>query len=147
MAEPQAFASERVVAAARAWIGTPYHHQASVRGVGSDCLGLVRGVWRDLRGDEPELPPAYTRDWAEALQRETLLEAASRHLIAVPDRELVPGAALVFRFARHLPAKHIAIATAPDRFIHAMEGAMVSEVALVPWWRRRIAGVFLFPQG
>lgn len=147
MADSQVMAPERVVAAARAWIGTPYHHQASMRGVGADCLGLVRGVWRDLLGNEPEKPPAYTPDWAEALRRETLLEAAARNLIAAPHGEVVPGAALVFRFARRLPAKHIGIATACDRFIHAIEGASVCEVALVPWWRRRIAGVFLFPEG
>ena len=35
-----------IVAEARAWIGTRYCHQASVKGVGCDCLGLVRGVWR-----------------------------------------------------------------------------------------------------
>ena len=43
----------RIVATARSWLGTPYHHQASLRGVGCDCLGLVRGVWRELYGDEP----------------------------------------------------------------------------------------------
>jgi hypothetical protein len=26
---------EAIVAAARSWLGTPYHHQASVKGVGS----------------------------------------------------------------------------------------------------------------
>lgn len=31
-----------IVAAARGWIGTPYLHQASLKGVGTDCLGLVR---------------------------------------------------------------------------------------------------------
>ena len=55
-----------IVAAARSWIGTPYRHQASLKGVGCDCLGLLRGVWRDVVGDEPERPPAYSRDWAEA---------------------------------------------------------------------------------
>jgi NlpC/P60 family putative phage cell wall peptidase len=39
---------ETIVAAARSWFGTPYHHQASVKGVGSDCLGLIRGIWREL---------------------------------------------------------------------------------------------------
>ena len=56
----------RIVALARAWLGTPYHHQASVRGVGADCVGLVRGIWRELYGSEAEALPAYTRDWAEA---------------------------------------------------------------------------------
>ena len=55
-----------IVAEARAWIGTPYRHQASLKGVGCDCLGLVRGVWRAVIGDEPERAPAYSRDWAEA---------------------------------------------------------------------------------
>ena len=33
-----------VVAAAREWLGTPFHHQARLRGVGVDCVGLVIGV-------------------------------------------------------------------------------------------------------
>lgn len=51
-----------VVTAARGWIGTPYRHQASVRGAGADCLGLIRGVWRELYGAEPAEVPAYTAD-------------------------------------------------------------------------------------
>lgn len=52
----------RVLAAARDWIGTPYRHQASVKGEGADCLGLVRGLWREMLGEEPEHPPAYGSD-------------------------------------------------------------------------------------
>jgi NlpC/P60 family putative phage cell wall peptidase len=33
-----------VVAEAREWLGTRWHHQAAVKGVGTDCIGLVRGV-------------------------------------------------------------------------------------------------------
>jgi len=68
---------------ARRWIGTPYVHQASLLGAGTDCLGLVRGVWRALLGPEPEAPPPYTPDWAEAQGRETLLEAAGRWLVPI----------------------------------------------------------------
>ena len=39
-----------IVAEARGWIGTPYRHQASLKGVGADCIGLVRGVWRAFHG-------------------------------------------------------------------------------------------------
>ncbi len=53
---------DEIVAAARGWIGTPYRHQGQVKGVGCDCLGLVRGVWRDLYGAEPEAPPPYRAD-------------------------------------------------------------------------------------
>ena len=49
--------SSAVVAAARQFLGTPYRHQASIVGVGCDCLGLLRGVWRVLYGGEPEAMP------------------------------------------------------------------------------------------
>ena len=133
--------SARIVAAARSWIGTPYLHQASLKGVGCDCLGLVRGVWREVIGDEPEAPGAYSPAWAEAGGGERLLEAARRHL--VPAQGIVPGAVLVFRWRLDLPAKHVGIAVDGERFVHAQDGACVCEVALSPWWRRRLAGVFV----
>ena len=72
-----------IVAEARSWIGTPYRHQASLKGVGCDCLGLVRGVWRAVIGDEPERAPAYARDWAEASGDEAFARAAAH----APDRD------------------------------------------------------------
>lgn len=139
-------ARERVITLARSWIGTPYHHQASVRGVGTDCLGLVRGIWRDLYGRDAERPPPYSRDWAEASGRETMLEAAARHLIAIPAEAATAGDVIVFRLRAGTVAKHAAILSSGTTMIHAIEGAPVSEVPLSPWWRRRIAAAFAFPQ-
>jgi NlpC/P60 family putative phage cell wall peptidase len=137
--------SNEVVRIARAWISTPYHHQASARGVGTDCLGLVRGVWRELYGCEAETPPPYSRDWAEASRRETLLEAASRHLIAIAPDAAGSGDVLVFRLRAGMVAKHAAILSGRTTMIHATEGAPAAEVALTPWWRRRVADAFAFP--
>lgn len=138
------FTPDDIIAEARAWIGTPYHHQASLIGVGADCLGLVRGVWRTLHGRDAEVPPAYSRDWAEATGEETLLSAASRHLSAVAVDDMQPGHVLIFRFRPDLPAKHAGILVTPATFVHAMEGAAAAEVPFGTWWRRRIAGVFAF---
>ncbi|MBX9592485.1 MAG: C40 family peptidase [Hyphomonadaceae bacterium] len=137
----------RIVALARDWLGTPYHHQASVRGVGTDCVGLIRGVWRELYGQEAQALPAYTRDWAEGSGCETLLEAARSHLVEIAPGEAAPGDVLVFRWRRGMLAKHCAILSAPAAMIHALEGAPVAEVALSPWWRRHVAGAFAFPGG
>lgn len=134
-----------VVRIARGWLGTPYHHQASERGVGTDCLGLARGVWRELYGCDAETPLAYTREWAEASGRETMLEAAARHLVPVAIADARPGDVLIFRLRHGLAAKHAGILTEGNRMIHAMEGVAVAEIALSPWWRRRIAAVFSFP--
>ncbi len=136
---------EDVVAAARRWIGTPYRHQASVRGAGTDCLGLVRGVWREVTGEEPERAPAYTPDWAEALGEETLLCAARRHLREIAIGEAAPGDVLLFRMAMGSPAKHAGIVSGAGRIIHAYWGRGVCETRLVPWWERRIAAAFRFP--
>lgn len=134
-----------IVAEARSWIGTPYKHQASLKGIGCDCLGLVRGVWRAVIGPEPERPPPYAPDWAEGGGGETLMQAAARHLVPVSPEAFAPGDVLLFRWRAHLPAKHAAIASARDRMIHAHDGAAVTEVAIAPWWRRRLVCAFRFP--
>ncbi len=142
--------AEKVVAEARAWAGTPYRHQASLKGVGCDCLGLLRGVWRGVLGPEPEQAPPYAAAWAEsAAGDDPLAEAARRHLVPVPTPlpVYVPqgGDVLLFAFRAHLPAKHCAIATGPAAMIHAHDGAAVTEVALTPWWRRHLAHASRFP--
>jgi NlpC/P60 family putative phage cell wall peptidase len=134
-----------LVAAARAWIGTPYRHQASLKGAGCDCLGLVRGLWREFYGDEPEPVPPYAPDWAEASRLEAMIDAGRRHLVAVPVEARRPGDVILFRWRPDLPAKHAGLLSAPDRFVHAYEGAAVVESPLGPWWRRRLAAVFAFP--
>lgn len=136
---------ERVVETARRWTGTPYLHQASKRGVGCDCLGLVRGVWRDLFGAEPETPPPYTSVWADADRSETLLAAAQRNFVECPQGHVTPGAVLVFRLRPQHPAKHAGIVSAPGHFIHAYEANDVVESELSTFWTSRIAGVFRFP--
>ncbi len=134
----------------RSWLGTPYIHQASAKGAGTDCLGLIRGVWRGLYGAEPELPPPYTPDWNErgwlrSARREPLLEATRRNMREIPPAARAPGDVLVFRILIDGPAKHCGILTAPDRFIHAYAGRAVIESWLTRWWIARLAGAFEFP--
>jgi NlpC/P60 family putative phage cell wall peptidase len=130
---------------ARSWIGTRYQHQASLKGVGCDCLGLVRGVWRSCIGDEPEAPLPYAPDWAEARGEEALAQAALRHLVPIAADEVGAGDVLLFRWRDGFVAKHTAIASGEGTMIHAHDGAAVCEVALTPWWRRRLAYAFRFP--
>jgi NlpC/P60 family putative phage cell wall peptidase len=133
-----------IVAEARAWLGTPYRHQASLKGVGCDCLGLVRGVFRALHGAEPERVPPYAPDWAEAASDEPLAQAAARHLAVIGKDAADAGDVVLFRWRTGLVAKHAAILTTRTTMIHAHDGAAVAEVALSPWWRRRLAFAFRF---
>lgn len=137
-----------VVAEARAWIGTHYVHQASRKGAGTDCLGLLRGVWRAVLGAEPETVPPYTWDWAEPGHDEVLARAAARHLRPVLAVPAAPGDVLLFRMRHGAIAKHLGIlsvARARPAFIHAYCGHGVVESALTPPWARRVAARFRFP--
>lgn len=142
--------SERVVAVARDWIGTPYLHQASVRGAGTDCLGLLRGVWRAVVGREPEPMPPYSEDWAEPSRQEVLMAAAERWLIRKPLGEAAVGDVLLFRMREGSIAKHLGIQSGIDpqaTFVHAYTGHGVIESSLSLPWQRRIAARFCFPEG
>jgi len=143
-----------VVAAARGWLGTPYRHQASLRGEGADCLGLIRGVWRELFGPEPETLPSYRPDWAEVGGAETLLAAARRWLAEIPVEAARAGDVVLFRMAPGAPAKHCAILSAgridgvgsdAARMIHAYWGRSVVESWMGPWWRARLVAAFAWP--
>ncbi len=139
----------QVVAEARGWIGTPYRHQGATKGAGTDCLGLIRGVWRALHGDEPESVPAYTMDWAEPRQEEVLWAAAMRHLVAKPVDAAAEGDVILFRMRERSVAKHLGIQATPvsgATFIHAYTGHGVVESPLSEPWARRIVARFAFPE-
>ena len=66
-------------------------------------------------------------------------------LVPVERGDIRGGDVLLFRWRAGYVAKHAAIATGEGTMIHAHDGAAVCEVALSPWWQRRLAFVFRFP--
>ena len=138
-----------VVASALRWVGTPYHHQGSVCGAGTDCLGLIRGVWREVCGSEPVSVPPYTQDWAEPQRDEVLWRAARSHLIPLGGPEL--GAVVLFRMRDGMVAKHLGIMSAVGidadaaAFVHAYMGHGVVVSPFSAPWKRRAVSYFAFP--
>lgn len=138
------------VAAARRWIGTPYVHQCSVRGAGADCLGLIRGIWRECFGREPGAVPPYSPDWSEPQGEERLWEAARAHLAEKPATEAAPADVILFRMRAGAVAKHLGLQSVvgpAPAFIHAYSGQGVVESPLTPPWARRIVARFAFIPG
>ena len=136
---------DRVLAEARRWIGTPYRHQGHTRGVGCDCLGLVRGVWTGVYGREAERPPAYAMDWAVNARDDLMTAAAVRNLDEIALADAGPGNLVLFAWKPGHPACHAGILFPDSRFVHAYERAGVVCSPLVPHWRRRITAAFAFP--
>lgn len=130
-----------IIAEARDWIGTPYHHQACLKAIGCDCLGLVRGIYRALYGPEPIRVPPYAQYGAG--EGERLIDALREHLreTATPQ----PGDILVFRLRERHAARHCGVLIEPKKFVHAVSARNVCTAALSPWWETRIAAAFTFP--
>lgn len=135
-----------VIEIARAWAGTPYHDQASVKGVGCDCAGLARGIWREIVGAEPAVLPPYSRDWGEIGARETFAEFVRPFLIEIPIAVAGPGALVLFRMRRGGPAKHCGVLVDDGMLVHALERRGVTIVPYDTAWARRTAFAFLFPE-
>lgn len=142
--------TERIVSAARGWIGTPYVHQASQKGAGCDCLGLLRGIWREVIGPEPETPPPYTMDWSEPQGQEWLWQAALRHLRPKAVDVSAMGDVLLFRMRSGSVAKHLGIQVRTGlnaSFVHAYSGHGTVESPFTAPWARRVVARFEFPEG
>ena len=139
---------DQIVRAARSWIGTPYVHQSATKDAGCDCLGLLRGIWREVLGAEPEMIPAYSMDWSEPQGEERLWQAARRHLRPKSMNTEDLGDVLLFRMRSGSVAKHLGVASrigTSARFIHAYSGHGVVESPLGVSWRRRLVARFEFP--
>jgi len=141
--------ADDIVTEARLWLGTPYVHQASLRGAGCDCLGLVLGVLGAVYGAARPDIPAYTPDWGEVGGDEVLLDRLSARFARAAAGDVAVAQLLVFRMRDGAIAKHLGIVSAGGaaaRFIHAYSGRGVVESDLTPPWRRKIAARFVFPE-
>lgn len=132
-----------VVAEARRWIGTPFYHQQSLLGHGTDCVGLVRGIWRALIGPEPEPCPVYPKR-VDLLDRSILMEHAERHLVRVKGAPQ-PGDVLVGMFRDADLPHHAMILSAPGRVIHAVMWSPRRVVETGMPARAIVAAAYRFP--
>lgn len=118
---PEPVSRARVIEAARAWIGTPYHHMADIHGVGVDCAMLLVRVFCDLGLVAPLDPRPYTRDWMLHRDDERYLGflVASAREVEAPQ----PGDVIMFRIGRCYA--HGGIVTLPDplTILHAFAPA------------------------
>jgi len=131
---------DALVAQIRLWIGTPFVPEASLRGVGADCAGLILGVWRD----------AFSTAYSQRPNAKTSLETAAATLLLT--QSLSPALADILLFAPEPGgrATHAGFLTtnAPNaaRFVHAHWGQGVVESRFGAWWAARLVGVYSFPE-
>ena len=125
------------------WKGTPFHHQASLKGVGVDCIGLVCGV-----ADALGLPEA--KRWREDIRYRgygrlpvpsKLLAACSEYMDQIVNPGL--GDVLLFTFMKEPMHFGIITQTSPRYLVHAYETiGHVTEHRIDEKWERRIVGSY-----
>lgn len=127
-----ALTGAQIVDQARTWVGTPWHHDARVKGVGVDCIGLVAGVFAELGVPVNDVRGYGRGDEFERMNRELEKYGLLSHSFA-------PGHVLVFRNCDHAVTpvyNHVGIFTG-DGMIHAWNGGSaraVVEMPLSPFW-------------
>ena len=112
---------EAVVAAARAWIGTPYHHAADVKGVGVDCALILVRVFCDLGLVEPFDPRPYVKDWMLHRSEERYMSFLLARAVEVAAP--LPGDVMLFRVGRCFAHGGIVTKTDPLTIVHAFAPA------------------------
>jgi cell wall-associated NlpC family hydrolase len=86
---------QQVVEAARGWIGTPFHHQARLKGVGVDCAGLVIGVARELGLVAPEFDVGGYPRQPDGV---SLLAWCDQYMTRITQAEMQPGDVIAVAF-------------------------------------------------
>lgn len=111
----------RVIAAARTWIGTPYHPCADVPGAGVDCGMLLVRVFVDSGLCPPFDPRPYPPDWHLHRGEERYLGFVLGHCREVAAA--APGDVVVFRYGRCFAHGGIVTLTDPLTIVHAFSPA------------------------
>jgi cell wall-associated NlpC family hydrolase len=125
-----------VINTAREYMGTPFHHQARVKGVGIDCAGLLICVARDLGLQHYDV---------QGYSRVPSGSDFERHLDANLDviSEIEDGCVLLMTF--DIDPQHVALATSTNSIIHAtFECRKVVEHDLNDKWRSSIRKIYRF---
>jgi len=115
------FTCAALIAEARAWIGTPWHHQASVKGAGCDCIGFVRGAAEPFIGAIIQ-PMNYAATWPLYRAEERLRDEMAAHADEIAIAEALPGDILLFGVGK-VPAHHCWFLSKENRLLHCYREA------------------------
>lgn len=129
-----------IIAQARTWLGTPFHHQGRLKGVGCDCLGMIIGIADELQltHDDVLLSSFDRTDYSHTPNTTALLTTMEAYLQEITD--IQPGDIALMQIQNN--PQHLGIITNYPRgklgIIHALSGQGVVEHILSDNWQRRI---------
>jgi cell wall-associated NlpC family hydrolase len=135
--------NEQIVAQARTWLGTKYHHQGRLKkGAGhkggADCVGLVLGVAdelgiRDYRG-EALLSSYDVANYSILPKGQWMLKLVTDHIKRIPLKEADIGDVLIMRFTDD--PQHLGIMSDYPQGGPVREGAQNKPTGLIHCYSR-----------
>jgi NlpC/P60 family putative phage cell wall peptidase len=131
---------------ALSWRETPYHAQASIKGLGADCIGFVIGVAKNIGLLDPAYTPGtYSAEWHLHQHEERLrTEVEQFGCVARPLGDRIPGDLLLFQFGR--VCAHSGLLLPEEQVIHAVRDyGRVLVTSLRGEWLTRLRYVYCFP--
>ncbi len=139
-----AFTRAALIAEARTWIGTPWHHQAAVKGAGCDCIGFVRGAAEPFIGAIAQ-PMNYAATWPLYRAEERLRDEMAAHAAEIDIADALPGDILLFGVGKG-PAHHCGFLSEANRLLHCYrEAGAVVEQDLTGFWIEKTRAAFRLP--
>jgi cell wall-associated NlpC family hydrolase len=104
-----------VVEEAKSWLGTPWVHNARIKGAGVDCAQLLIGVFSGAGVIEAFDTGEYPVDWMLHREEERFLGWLGQYM--VPTDATLPGDVAIWKFGRCFA--HAAVVTEWPVLIHA----------------------------
>jgi NlpC/P60 family putative phage cell wall peptidase len=131
---------EQIIQEARTFIGTPFHHQGRLKGIGVDCVGLVALVGKTLSIFDYD-----STDYSKFPDGKTLMNQVNKAFVPVDADKMQIGDIIVFWIVNPRVPTHLGILT-DHGFIHTYETiGKVVEHRLNDTWKKRIVGVYKYP--
>lgn len=133
--------SEQIVAEARTYIGTPFHHQGRLKGIGIDCIGLIVNVGKTF-GLVDHDNTSYGR-YPDGV---TLMAELRKYLVEENIENIEPGDIAVYWFKNPKKPTHVGIVTDYGLIHTYADIGKVVEHKLTKAWQKRLYAVFSFPE-
>jgi len=132
-----------IINSARGWLDTKWQHQACLKGVACDCVGLVRGVAADfgLKVDITDLNYSQRPHHTD----EKLYQKVKKYMQEISIAEAKPGDILLFGWEQW-PAYHCGFLSYNGFVIHTwLDVGKVVESRLDETWKENIRYAFRLP--
>lgn len=91
---------EQVVAEARSWLKTPYHHRARVKGAGVDCAQILIAIFAAVGLLEAFDPGEYPMDWMLHRSEDRFRDLVRAHGDQIELEHVQPGDVALYHVGR-----------------------------------------------